>query len=43
VGAAGAFLDAGFTQLALVQIRGDHQLPFISWAEEELLPALRAR
>jgi G6PDH family F420-dependent oxidoreductase len=35
------FIDAGFTQVALVQIGGEHQEPFIRWAEEELLPALR--
>ena len=36
------FLDAGFTEVALVQIGGGHQEPFLRWAEEELLPALRA-
>jgi hypothetical protein len=36
------FLEAGFDQLALVQIGGDHQQQFIEWAERELLPALRA-
>lgn len=36
------FLDAGFTEVALVQIGGDHQEPFIRWAEDELLPALRS-
>ncbi len=36
------FTDAGFTHVALVQIGGDHQLPFIEWAESDLLPALRA-
>jgi G6PDH family F420-dependent oxidoreductase len=36
------FLDAGFTEVALVQIGGEHQEPFIDWAEKELLPALRA-
>lgn len=35
------FLDAGFDQIALVQIGGDRQQPFIEWAERELLPALR--
>jgi G6PDH family F420-dependent oxidoreductase len=35
------YVDAGFTEIALVQVGGDHQLPFISWAEKELLPALR--
>ena len=36
------FLDAGFTEVALVQIGADHQEPFLRWAEEELLPALRS-
>jgi G6PDH family F420-dependent oxidoreductase len=36
------FLDAGFTDVALVQIGGDAQDPFLDWAEAELLPALRA-
>ena len=36
------FVDAGFTQVALVQIGGEQQEPFIEWAEKELLPALRA-
>ena len=36
------FLDAGFTEVALVQIGADQQDGFISWAESELLPALRA-
>ncbi|MEU8893187.1 LLM class F420-dependent oxidoreductase [Streptomyces sp. NPDC048442] len=35
------YADAGFTEIALVQVGGDHQRPFISWAEKELLPALR--
>jgi G6PDH family F420-dependent oxidoreductase len=35
------FLDAGFTHVALVQIGGDHQAPFIEWAKEALLPRLR--
>jgi G6PDH family F420-dependent oxidoreductase len=34
------FIEAGFTEIALVQIGGEHQEPFISWAESELLPAL---
>jgi len=42
VAAVGNFSDAGFTHLALVQIGGEEQLPFITWAEKELLPALRA-
>lgn len=36
------YLDAGFTEIALVQIGGDQQAAFIRWAERELLPALRA-
>lgn len=36
------FARAGFTEIALVQIGGDHQLPFLDWAPGELLPALRA-
>ena len=35
------FVDAGFTEVALVQIGGDHQDAFIAWAQSELLPALR--
>jgi G6PDH family F420-dependent oxidoreductase len=36
------FLDAGFTEIALVQIGGAQQASFIAWAEETLLPALRS-
>ncbi len=35
------FLEAGFTELALVQIGAEQQAPFCRWAERELLPALR--
>lgn len=35
------YLDAGFDEVALVQIGGDCQEQFIAWAERELLPALR--
>jgi G6PDH family F420-dependent oxidoreductase len=42
VAAVRKFSDAGFTHVALVQVGGDQQLPFIAWAEDELLPALRA-
>ncbi|MFD3548853.1 LLM class F420-dependent oxidoreductase [Streptomyces sp. NPDC058655] len=35
------YADAGFTEVALVQIGGDHQEPFLAWAEHKLLPALR--
>jgi G6PDH family F420-dependent oxidoreductase len=37
-----AFPTAGYTQVALVQVGGGSQAPFIDWAEKELLPALRA-
>jgi G6PDH family F420-dependent oxidoreductase len=36
------FADAGFTEVALVQIGADQQEEFIGWAERELLPALRS-
>src|SRR4051794_34921512 len=36
------FLDAGFTEVALVQSGGDQQEPFMRWAQDELLPALRS-
>ena len=35
------FAEAGFTDLALVQIGGGHQDAFLDWAPKELLPALR--
>lgn len=35
------YVDAGFTEVALVQIGGDCQKPFLRWAETALLPALR--
>ena len=35
------FVDAGFTDVAVVQIGGDTQPAFLDWAEHELLPALR--
>jgi G6PDH family F420-dependent oxidoreductase len=37
-----AFLDAGFDEVAIVQIGGEAQDPFMAWAEKELLPALRS-
>jgi hypothetical protein len=37
----GAEHGAGFTEIALVQVGGDHQRPFLDWAETKLLPALR--
>jgi G6PDH family F420-dependent oxidoreductase len=39
--AAKAYADAGFTHLALVQIGGQHQHPFVEWSEQTLLPAWR--
>ncbi|GAA0432953.1 hypothetical protein GCM10010357_63120 [Streptomyces luteireticuli] len=33
--------EAGFGEIALVQIGGAHQEPFLKWAKKELLPALR--
>jgi G6PDH family F420-dependent oxidoreductase len=35
------YAEAGFTEMALVQIGGDHQEAFIDWAADHLLPALR--
>ena len=35
------FTEAGFTDVALLQIGGQDQEPFLRWAEDELLPALR--
>lgn len=37
-----AFADAGFTDLALVQIGGDQQDGFLDFARDSLLPALRS-
>jgi G6PDH family F420-dependent oxidoreductase len=36
------YIDAGFDEVAFVQIGADHQDRFISWAQQELLPALRS-
>jgi G6PDH family F420-dependent oxidoreductase len=36
------FIDAGFDEVALVQIGSRHQDAFIAWAQRELLPALRS-
>ncbi|WP_285563899.1 LLM class F420-dependent oxidoreductase [Streptomyces sp. NBC_01463] len=41
VDAVRPYAAAGFTEIALVQIGGDHQESFLEWAEAELLPALR--
>ena len=35
------FESAGFTHVALIQVGGDTQERFITWAATELLPALR--
>ncbi len=35
------YVQAGFTEIALVQIGAEQQAPFIQWAEKELLPKLR--
>ena len=35
------FVEAGFDEIALVQVGGDQQAEFIEWAKAELLPALR--
>ncbi|WP_392749185.1 TIGR03557 family F420-dependent LLM class oxidoreductase [Streptomyces sp. LN590] len=35
------YVDAGFTGVALVQIGGDHQEPYLEWSQHKLLPALR--
>ena len=39
--AAGQYADAGFTHLALVQIGGDQQEPYLEWARRTLIPAWR--
>ena len=31
----------GFDEIALIQIGGDHQGPFLDWSQKALLPALR--
>ncbi|HEY1519908.1 MAG TPA: LLM class F420-dependent oxidoreductase [Solirubrobacteraceae bacterium] len=36
------FIEAGFDEVALVQIGADQQEQFTTWAERELLPALRS-
>lgn len=41
VEAVRAYTDAGFTEVALVQIGGAQQAPYLEWAARELLPALR--
>jgi G6PDH family F420-dependent oxidoreductase len=41
VQAVSPFWEAGFTDIALVQVGGDSQTEFLRFAESELLPALR--
>lgn len=41
VAAVAAYRDAGFTDIALVQVGREGQAEFRRWAAEELLPALR--
>lgn len=41
VKAVRAYTDAGFTDVALVQIGGEAQKPFLEWCSTELLPALQ--
>jgi hypothetical protein len=35
------FAEAGFTDVALIQVGGDRQQEFLDWAGKELLPVLR--
>ncbi|WP_329459369.1 LLM class F420-dependent oxidoreductase [Streptomyces sp. NBC_01497] len=41
VDAVRPYVEAGFTEVALIQVGGDQQEPFLQWSREELLPALR--
>jgi G6PDH family F420-dependent oxidoreductase len=41
VAAVRPYAEAGFTEVALVQVGGDAQYPFLDWVEKRLLPALR--
>lgn len=41
VAAVRPYVQAGFTEVALVQVGGEHQEAFLEWAEPELLPVLR--
>ncbi|SEF61830.1 F420-dependent oxidoreductase, G6PDH family [Thermomonospora echinospora] len=43
VEAVGAYAEAGFTHLAIVQVGADRQKEFLTWSQAELLPALRRR
>ncbi len=40
--AAQAYADAGYTHLALLQIGGDQQIPYLEWTERALMPAWRS-
>jgi G6PDH family F420-dependent oxidoreductase len=42
VEAVGAFTEAGFTDVAVVQVGDEGQQEFLTFAEKELLPALRS-
>ncbi len=42
VGAVKPFVDAGFTDVALVQVGDEAPRDFLSFAESELVPALRS-
>jgi hypothetical protein len=35
------YIDAGFTEVALMQIGGEHQERYLEWAEQKLLPVRR--
>ncbi|WP_328656084.1 LLM class F420-dependent oxidoreductase [Streptomyces sp. NBC_00334] len=41
VAAVRPYVEAGFTEIALVQIGGESQPAFLDWSEKTLLPALR--
>ena len=41
VEAVRAYVDAGFTEVALVQVGGPQQRAFVDWAEKDLLPQLQ--
>jgi G6PDH family F420-dependent oxidoreductase len=42
VGAITSYLDAGFTHVAVIQVGADRQREFLDFAQQRLLPALRA-
>ncbi len=41
VDAVRPYVEAGFDEIALVQIGGDQQDSFLAWSETKLLPVLR--